>query len=178
MQLLYRDFERAAKFYLRYRADKRLNFDVNSICSLVKIFLKHNKTNLIKHLRVVIQMLANVTWGNFEIFRATDLATIKKDMPKPTDKNLKKIIDNLDYFFDLYSHYSRESIQHEKNVATMKINPQGEKAKPNGEFTQIQKPPERQYQNEDPPLTQIHEFLEYTQRLFNTHQTKSFIEVV
>jgi len=65
-----------------------------------------------------------------------DLATIKKEMPKPTDKLLKKVIDNLDYFFDLYSHYSRESILQEKTAVVAKLNTQGEKGRVGGEHSQ------------------------------------------
>lgn len=178
VQLMYHNYERAARFFLRYRSDKRLGFDVASISSLVKIFMKHNKNNLIKNLRLTIQMLANVAWGNFEIFRMVELAAIKKDMPKPTDKVMKVVVANLEYFFDLYSHYSRESFLHEKNVMLPKTNSQGEKGKIAGDSSTHKDKTEKEYKNEDPPIDVPHEFLECAERLFNEGATKKFIEVV
>lgn len=110
VQLLYHNYERAARFFLRYRSDKRLNLDMVAVSSLIKIFLKHNKGDLMKNLRLTIQMFGNILEGNSEIFRTTEIALIKKSAPKTTsDKATKKVVDNLDYFFDLYSHYARDS---------------------------------------------------------------------
>jgi hypothetical protein len=65
---------------LRYRSDKRLNLDISAAAILIKIFLKHNNSNILHDIKLTLQLFANVVYGNREIFKADEPIVMKKQI--------------------------------------------------------------------------------------------------
>lgn len=104
VQLLYADYQRAMRYYLRYRGTKeepRLGLDLSKIIQLIKIFLKRNKSHQARNLELTLQMLVNRFNGNMYVIDWMPAKDIKKNFIDKTDKAAIKDNDNKIVFAEL-----------------------------------------------------------------------------
>lgn len=104
VQLLYADYQRAMRYYLRYRGTKeepRLGLDLSKIIQLIKIFLKRNKSHQARNLELTLQMLVNRFNGNMYVVDWMPAKDIKKNFIDKTDKAAVKDNDNKIVFAEL-----------------------------------------------------------------------------
>lgn len=104
VQLLYADYQRAMRYYLRYRGTKeepRLGLDLSKIIQLIKIFLKRNKSHQARNLELTLQMLVNRFNGNMYVVDWMPAKDIKKNFIDKTDKAAIKDNDNKIVFAEL-----------------------------------------------------------------------------